>query len=115
MIRVRKNQRMIRGLKNLWRWRKVIWNDRDYDYYYIYEVLKQKLIFQRDHLRKYGFHSNSEADANDIEQVIQLIQALQDEKFYDTDAPLEEQINDANAARKKLFDLLEYRIEYWWD
>ena len=29
--------------KNVWKWRKILWNDRDWDYYYILESLRFKI------------------------------------------------------------------------
>ena len=41
------------GFKNLFRWFPIIWQDRDWDHYFIYSVLRKKLKqmedFQRDH------------------------------------------------------------------
>lgn len=34
---------IIRGFKNLKKWLKVIWNDRDFDHYYLYVILEKKL------------------------------------------------------------------------
>lgn len=32
-----------RGVKNLWTWRKIIWNDRQWDYAFFYDILYKKL------------------------------------------------------------------------
>ena len=34
---------VIQGFKNLWRWFPIVWKDRDWDDYYIFEVLKFKI------------------------------------------------------------------------
>ena len=31
------------GLRNFWKWRKVVWNDRPWDYVYIFKALRFKL------------------------------------------------------------------------
>ena len=38
-----KIKHLIRGFKNLFKWFKVIWNDRDFDSYYFYVILEKKL------------------------------------------------------------------------
>lgn len=40
---ISKIKRTIRGFKNLRKWFKVIWNDRDFDHYYLYVILEKKL------------------------------------------------------------------------
>lgn len=39
------------GIKNFWKYRKVIWNDRWYDYQYIFYILEFKL---RDTIKNWG-------------------------------------------------------------
>ena len=38
-------------IKNIIRWIPVLWNDRDWDYHYTFEILKTKLKFQSTKLR----------------------------------------------------------------
>lgn len=40
---ISKIKHTIRGFKNLVKWFKVIWNDRDFDHYYLYVILEKKL------------------------------------------------------------------------
>lgn len=40
---ISKIKHIIRGFKNLKKWFKVIWNDRDFDHYYLYVILEKKL------------------------------------------------------------------------
>jgi hypothetical protein len=40
------------GITNLWKWAPVIWQDRDWDHYYIYAVLIHKLEKQATVLLK---------------------------------------------------------------
>jgi hypothetical protein len=40
---ISKIKHTIRGFKNLKKWFKVIWNDRDFDHYYLYVILEKKL------------------------------------------------------------------------
>jgi len=35
------------GLKNLWYWLPTIWQDRDWDYYFIFKILQKKLTKHR--------------------------------------------------------------------
>ena len=34
---------VIQGFKNLWKWLPIVWKDRDWDYHFIFEVLKFKI------------------------------------------------------------------------
>ena len=42
-----------KGIKNLWKWFPVIWKDRDWDNYFIFEALKFKLKNTANYLVKH--------------------------------------------------------------
>lgn len=113
---------LIRGISNIWRWKKTIWHDRDYDYHYIYEVLKTKLNFQKEYIEKYQIHEGWESYAKQIEECIQLIEDLQNDKCFEhftSENITNETVKSAEICheetRKKLFSKIEANIEYWWD
>lgn len=56
---ISKIRHIIRGFKNLVKWFKVIWNDRDFDHYYLYVILEKKL-------------SSIEETFSDVEQIHQI-------------------------------------------
>lgn len=114
----------IRQIRNLIRWIPIIWNDRDWDYYFIYEMLKQKLINVEKFTRGKGIHYYNNVDANNILKAIDMIDKVQHE--YHIDKYLSESkewdhngmtksIEDHDKARQELFQYLSDNIEKWWD
>jgi hypothetical protein len=69
------------GIKNLWKWAPVIWNDRDWDDYYIYEIIRNKIKFQSDYIEKKDRHLSAKRDSEIMRLVARLIKLQQDE-FY---------------------------------
>ena len=116
-------KRIIRRIRNTFRWLPIIWKDEQWDYYHIFEILKHKLIFTAEHTRKYGYHVNSKYDANRMMLCVRLIEKVQNEEYIEAlindDNLTAEKINTAynkqNKARKLLFNILEQNIEQWWD
>jgi hypothetical protein len=112
-----------RRLKNLFCWLPIIWKDEQWDYYYIFEILKHKLLFTAEHTFKYGYHASSNYDADRMMLCVRLIEKIQNEEYMDVlindDNLTTEKINTAynkhNKARKLLFNILEQNIEQWWD
>ena len=49
----------MKKIRNLIRWIPIIWKDRDWDFYFTYEILKKKLEFQAEFTRKYGHHESA--------------------------------------------------------
>lgn len=56
------------GIKNLIKWRKVIYNDRDWDHYYIYKILEKKL----EHMENF-FSSDDAYSAKASEEAHKLM------------------------------------------
>jgi hypothetical protein len=113
---------VIAGIKNLWKWRKVIYNDRDWDHWYIYEILKTKLQHQSEHFLKHGYTERASLQAAKMLECIELIKIVQNEENIDLslDKPwtvelIDENITNHDKARKKLFRSIEENIEQWWD
>lgn len=73
-----------RGVKNLWRWFPVIWQDRDWDHVYIYTLLAKKLEFQAKYIGDRDFYTEAKRDAERMRLVVKLINLQQDE-FYRTE------------------------------
>jgi len=69
------------GIVNLFKWLPTIWYDRDYDYNYIYEVLKFKLKKQADYLAKKNRFESTSRQVEIINLVVKLIEREQDD-FY---------------------------------
>ena len=111
------------GVKNLYKWFWVIWKDRNYDHYYIFEVLKFKLEKQAKHLADVGFHNDAQRDAERMMTCVRLINKLQNEEYYDelsesgvrSSEAIQIVIDRHNKAKRLLFKILNDRIEEWWD
>lgn len=123
---IRKLKNILTGLKNLWKWRKVIYSDRDWDQWYIFEILKTKLKFQAKHFCKYGMTESAGQHAKQMLECVDLIDKVQNEYYINsaikglvdeqwTDAMFSEVANKQDEAKRQLFKMLEENIERWWD
>jgi hypothetical protein len=114
----------IRSIKKLWRWIPIIYKDRDWDYWYIYEMLKCKLEDMENYIRRDGIHVCNEHDANKIKTALRLLERIQSEhyvqEYYDSgDKFTMEGINKAldqqAKAQRIFFKFLDHNIQKWWD
>ena len=114
----------IKQLRKLIRWIPILWNDRDWDYYFVYEILKQKLIDTEKHIREDGVHMFNNKDADSILKAIDMIEKVQNEYHFDkymsenpewTNVGMEEAIAAHDKAKRELFKYLNNNIEKWWD
>jgi hypothetical protein len=70
------------GIKNLCRWFLVIWQDRDWDAYYYWEVTKKKITQMRDlHAKNMKFEDTARV-VEKMNTVLKLIDAVQNDTYY---------------------------------
>lgn len=111
------------GLQNLWKWKKIIYKDRDWDYSYIFEILIAKLEFQAKYLREYSYHTSANYDASKIMLCVKLLERVQSEYYLDeafnaeglTKESWDKAIARHDKAKRLAFKILERYIERWWD
>ena len=118
-----KIKQFFKRIHNLIRWAPIIWDDRDWDYYFIYEILKQKLKHVEKHTRENSYHENSYAEAESLRTAIEMIDKVQNEYHLDkylsswdwNSEDMHQAVDDHNKARQELFQYLSDNIEIWWD
>jgi hypothetical protein len=69
------------GISNFWKWKKIIWKDRNWDDHYIFEILKHKLILQRKYLIEANRHMSIPETNRDITLCLNLIELIQEEYY----------------------------------
>lgn len=69
------------GIRNLIKWFPVIWRNRDWDNMSIFEILKFKLLQQREYLVINNRHKGINQINRDITICLNLIQRIQDEYY----------------------------------
>lgn len=105
---VRRITRVLDRLHNLWRWFPIIWNDRDWDDYFIFEVLKFKLKNMSDSFERNDWYVGNERDVERMRTCIRLIELIQS-NHYETEAYDHEDVEEylakyKNATLKVLTD-----------
>ena len=69
------------GCKNVIRWSPTIFKDKDWDHWYIYNILQKKIEFQRQEIIYANRHTNINRDNRDMTIVLNLIERV-NEGFY---------------------------------
>jgi hypothetical protein len=73
-----------RSIKNLWKWLPIIWKDRDWDHFYIYEIIEFKLRKQANYISTMDRHTRAQEDARDMLICAELINKVKD-GYYDSE------------------------------
>ncbi len=72
------------GCKNVIRWSPTIFKDRDFDDWYIYNILQKKIEFQRKEIIYANRHTQVDRDNRDMTIVLNLIERFNDD-YYGTE------------------------------
>lgn len=102
----------IRGIKNLIRWFKVVWNDVDYDWSVILLFLEKKLYFTKEYHKKNKRYVGWENNVKWMEVCIELSKRLRNE--YYTDEVMnyhESEIRDVPLTEEEYDDLPDKWVE----
>jgi hypothetical protein len=73
-----------RGVINIWKWLPIIWRDRDWDHFYIYQILEFKLRKQANYISTMDRHTTAQEDARDMLTCAELINRVK-EGYYDSE------------------------------
>jgi hypothetical protein len=66
---------------NLIRWFPIIWNDRDWDSWYIFTILETKIKHQAKYIGDRDFHMSAKRDAEIMMTCVRLIQKIKEEEY----------------------------------
>jgi hypothetical protein len=78
------HREIIKGIKNTIYWFPIIWKDRNWDSYYIFEIMKHKLKAQSNYIGTRNRHTTSKRDAEIMLICVKLMELIQDE-FYSSE------------------------------
>lgn len=88
------------GIQNIIKWFPVIWNDKDFDQYYIYKILETKLTHMEEFFRNDAYSVKADKEAHRIMIAKNLAKRLANENYL-TNATIE---YDKLYGDKDLFD-----------
>lgn len=71
----------IYGIKNLIRWFRLVWKDRDYDDAFIFEALRFKIQKTMEYTERRNFFIGSEHEVSRMRTCIKLIDSIVDAKY----------------------------------
>jgi hypothetical protein len=92
------------SVERLFIWFPVIWKDRDWDYSYLYDVLKKKLELMSKFEKKYAWAEKAQEVAKQMDEAIVLINKLEDDYFEESLKPFHKIYPDFELEMELLDD-----------
>jgi hypothetical protein len=101
----------LKGINNLIKWRKIIWQDRWWDYYFLLEILHFKLKDMEENWGKNTHYVNDYKDKDIIKSLIDDLEWMLDDDNELNDGYLEEY----KKRSKRFFGRLDRGHRKLWD
>ena len=100
-----------KGISNLWKWRKIIWKDRWWDYYYLLELLRFKLQDMENHWGKDTHYVNDYDEKKILQDMIEDLEWMLNDENELKDGYQEEY----KKRSKRFFGRLDRHHKKLWD
>jgi len=71
----------ITGVKNIFRWIPTLYKDKDWDGWYIYNILQKKIEFQRKEIVYANRHTDVDRDNRDMTIALNLLERVKEEYY----------------------------------
>lgn len=104
-----------RGISNLWKWRKIIYRDRDWDWAYMYELLEYKMRCMAKYHEDYGQVVSSPHIASDLRRAADLLHRIRREDYPWSSNTYEDIEAQMKEDETELWELVRLRSRTWWD
>lgn len=69
------------GIKNFWKWKGVIWKDRNYDYHYLLNVMRFKIQDMLNEYNRVNRYIGQEKDKQSLQTCLYLLNRLVDQNY----------------------------------
>lgn len=99
-------------------WFPVIWKDRDWDYHYLYEVLKKKIELMSKYEKKHAWATKADEVSKQMDEAIYLIDKVDDdcieealEPFYEVYPNFESEMVFSDSVDNPKFKTIGFKYD----
>jgi hypothetical protein len=101
------------GIQNFWKYKTLIWKDRDWDWCYLYQLQEFKLREMANLHRVYGICFSSEILASEMIEAANCLKRMCEDSYDEDDFMLNH--FQAEEDLKKFCKIFEEKSKGWWD
>ncbi len=101
--------KLIYGIPNLFVWFKIVWKDRDWDFYWVYCLLRFKLNRMSKSFEKYDIHVDVEKKVKQIKIVVALLDRLIEDDYADYEYEKFGDVRYEGTRENRIFNWTENR------
>lgn len=104
------------GLRNFWKWKRVIYVDRDWDWAFLYRIMAFKLENMADLHEKYGIWMDKDPAIQDMRECAKRLRRVAEED-YETGQELTFEIVEKLTVEDEewIYKTMKEKARTWWD
>ena len=109
---IRSIKRFFFNIKRIIEWIPILYNNFDWDYYYLLKIISFKLKLMEKHFREDGVTMSAEKHANEMKSMIEICDRLIEDNYTEIPYEIAESKHDKDIED---FSKGFLKIRSWWD
>lgn len=104
------------GLQNYWKWKRLIYNDRDWDWAFLYRIMASKMDNMADYHEKHGVWAGKDNAIHDLRECAKRLRRVEEED-YETDQELTWEVVHKLVLEDEewVYSVMKEKARSWWD
>ena len=103
------------GLQNLWKWKNIIYKDRDWDWTFLYRIMAYKMECMAAHMEEYGFHTNQEVTVSELRECAKRLLRVEEENYGKGELKWEYVEKLMEKDEEWIYGTMKEKARTWWD
>lgn len=104
------------GLQNLWKWKSIIYVDRDWDWAFLYRIMAFKMESMADSIETYGLHWGKEVTVEELRECAKRLRRVEQEDYgngREMKWEIVEKLIEEDEAL--VYKTMKEKARSWWD
>lgn len=102
------------GLQNLWKWKNIIYVDRDWDWAFLYRIMAFKMELMAANIEQYGCHVGKEETVEELRECAKRLRRVEEENYgRETKWEVVEKLIEEDE--EWIYGCMKKRARSWWD
>lgn len=104
------------GLQNYWKWKSIIYVDRDWDWAFLYKIVAFKMECMAEGIEKYGCHYGKEVTVEELRECAKRLRRVEKEDYGNgREMKWEEVEKLIEEDEAWVYRVMKEKARTWWD
>lgn len=103
------------GLQNFWKWKRIIYVDRDWDWAFLYRIMAFKMENMAECIEKYGCHYEKATTVEELRECTKRLRRVEEENYGGGELTWEYVEKLISKDEERVFKIMKEKARGWWD